>query len=67
MNSPLLGLRLAGTVFGLMALAQLTRLLLRTDILVAGNTLPLWPSGLAFLALSGLSLWLWKLARNAAK
>ena len=62
MNSSILGLRVAGTVFGLMALAQLARLLLRTEILIASHPLPLWPSGLAFLLLSALSLWLWQLA-----
>lgn len=62
MNSPILGLRVAGTVFGLMSLAQLARLLLRIEVVAAGHVLPLWPSGLAFLLLGGLSLWLWKLA-----
>jgi hypothetical protein len=57
-----MGLRVAGTVFGLMSLAQLARLMLRPDILVAGHPLPLWPSALAFVILGGLSLWMWKLA-----
>jgi hypothetical protein len=56
MNSPSLGLRVAGTVFGLMALAQLLRLVMRPEVLVAGHPLPLWPSGLAFVILGGLSL-----------
>lgn len=67
MNSTSLGLRVAGTVFGLMAAAQLTRLLLHAEILIAGQRLPLWPSGLAFAILGALSLWLWRLARLAPK
>lgn len=63
MNSPVLGLRVAGFLFGLMSLAQLTRLLLRPEITVAGQPMPLWPSVLAFLILGSLSLWLWSLAR----
>lgn len=55
---------MASVVFALMALAQLGRLMLRPEVLVAGYALPLWPSVLAFLALGGLSLWLWKLART---
>jgi hypothetical protein len=64
MNSHITGLRVASVVFGLMALAQLGRLVLRPEVLVAGHTMPLWPSVLAFIMLGGLSLWMWKLART---
>jgi hypothetical protein len=50
-----------------MAVAQLARLVLRPEVLVAGHAMPLWPSALAFIILAGLSLWLWKLARAQAK
>jgi hypothetical protein len=65
MNSPTLGLKVAGVVFGLMCLAQLLRLVIRLDVLVAGHQVPLWPSGLAFVILGGLSLWMWRLSRTA--
>jgi hypothetical protein len=65
MKSQVLGLRVAGTVFGFMSLAQLARLILRAELQVAGYHLPLWPSALAFVVLGGLSLWLWKLSRDA--
>ena len=64
MNSQSTGLRVASVVFGLMAIAQLGRLVIRPDVLVAGYPMPLWPSVLAFIVLGGLSLWLWKLART---
>ena len=67
MNSQVLGLRVAGTLFGLMALAQLARLVIQPEVLVAGHQMPLWPSGLAFLILGGLSIWMWKLARTPSK
>jgi hypothetical protein len=67
MNSQIMGLRVAGIVFGLLCLAQLTRLVIRPQVLVAGHQLPLWPSGLAFVILAGLSLWMWKLSRAAAR
>ncbi|MEY2488276.1 MAG: hypothetical protein QOC70_218 [Verrucomicrobiota bacterium] len=67
MNSQILGLKVASVVFGLLCLAQLLRLVIRPEVLVAGHHVPLWPSGLAFVILGGLSLWMWKLARTAAR
>ena len=67
MNSQKLGLRVVGAIFGLMCLAQLLRLVIHPEVLVAGHHVPLWPSGLALMILGGLSLWMWKLARTAAQ
>ena len=64
MNSQTTGLRVASVVFGLMAIAQLVRLLIRPEVLVAGYSMPLWPSVLALIILGGLSVWMWKLART---
>ncbi len=66
MSSQIIGLRVASVVFGLLALAQLARALLRISVIVAGHWLPLWPSALAFVILAGLSLWLWSLSRKAS-
>jgi hypothetical protein len=62
MNSQILGLRIASIIFGLMSLAQLLRLVIQPEVLVAGHQMPLWPSVLAFVILGGLSIWLWKLS-----
>ncbi len=62
MNSQILGLRVAGTLFGVMALAQPGRLVARPEVVVAGHVMPLWPSALAFVILTGLCFWMWKLA-----
>jgi hypothetical protein len=67
MNSQTTGLRVASVVFGLMAIAQLVRLLIRPEVLVAGYSMPLWPSVLALILLGGLSVWMWKLARAPTK
>jgi hypothetical protein len=44
MNSQITGLRVASVVFGLMAIAQLARLVMRPEVFVAGHRMPLWPS-----------------------
>ena len=67
MNSQIVGLKIAGFVFGLMGLAQLLRLVMRPEVFVAGHQVPLWPSALAFAILGALSLWMWKLSRRAAQ
>lgn len=58
MNSRVVGLRAAGTVFGLMCLGQLLRLVTRAEVLLAGHQVPLWLSAFAFVILGGLSLWM---------
>jgi hypothetical protein len=63
MKSQVLGLRVAAILFGLLALAQLCRLMIRPDVLVAGHHLPLWPSALALVILGGMSVWMWRLSR----
>lgn len=62
MNPQVLGLRVASVVFGLMSIAQLARLLIRPEVIVAGHVVPLLPSALAFAVLGGLGVWLWKLS-----
>jgi hypothetical protein len=67
MNSQTMGLKVAGFVFALICLAQLLRLVIRPEVLVAGHHVPLWPSGVAFVLLAGLSLWMWNLSRAVAR
>ena len=67
MTSQVTGLRVASVVFGLMAIAQLARIVIRPEVLVSGHAMPLWPSVLAFIFLGGLCLWMWRLARRPAE
>jgi len=62
MKSQLVGLRVASGLFGLMTLAQVMRLVIRPEVLVAGHLMPLWPSALAVVILGSLCIWLWKLS-----
>lgn len=67
MNSQTIGLRVAGAVFALMCLAQLGRLIIRPEIIVAGFQMPLWPSALAVIIAGALSFWMWKLSSGAGR
>jgi hypothetical protein len=67
MNSPIVGLRVASVILGLISIGHLMRLLIRPEILIAGYLVPLWPSALACVFLGGLSFWLWRLARTQTR
>ncbi len=63
MRSQTLGLRVASVVFGVMALAQLTRVILHGGVTAGGHWIPLWASAVAFFIFAALSLWMWSLSR----
>lgn len=67
MNSRVVGLRVAGTIFGLMCLGHLLRLLTRAEVLVAGYQVPLWLSAFGFVIAGGLGLWLWRLSYSSTR
>lgn len=67
MNSQIVGLRIAGTIFGLMCLGQLIRLLTHTEIVIQGHPVPLWPSAIGVLIAGSLSIWLWKLSKSSTE
>jgi putative Ca2+/H+ antiporter (TMEM165/GDT1 family) len=54
----------SGAFFTLLALAQLTRLVLRWPVQVAGVPVPLWVSGVAFLIVGAFALWALRSARR---
>jgi hypothetical protein len=67
MNSQVLGLRVAGTVFGLLFFGPLLRLATGTEIVIGGHPMPYWPSALGCVVLGGLSLWMWRLSKTPSK
>ena len=67
MKSQILGLRIAGTIFGVVCLGQLLRLVTQAEVLVGGRQIPLWLSAVAVVITGSLSLWLWKLSKAAAR
>ena len=56
--------KFSGLFFTVLALVQLTRLVLRWPVQVAGVSIPLWISGIAFLILGSLAIWAFRM--NAA-
>lgn len=66
MQSQDFGLRVASTLFGLMSIAQLLRVIKRFEVIVAGHAIPLSVSVIACVVLAGLSLWLWRLSTGPA-
>ncbi|HJX30470.1 MAG TPA: hypothetical protein VJ624_01320 [Thermodesulfobacteriota bacterium] len=62
MKSQILGLRVASVIFGLITVAQVVRLVIRPEVLVAGHLIPLWPSAVAVVILGSMCIWLWKLS-----
>jgi len=54
-----------GGVFGLMALAHLLRALLGWEMAIGPWAVPTWISGVAALALAGLSAWLFRTAQQS--
>jgi hypothetical protein len=67
MNSRILGMRIAGTVFGLVCLAQLLRLVLQVEVIVGGHRVRFWPSAVALVITGSLSLWLWRLSLHETR
>ena len=59
-----LGLRVAGTIFGLIALLHLARALARIEAVFGGWAVPLWLSTAAFVVAGALSLWFFLLAKK---
>ncbi len=67
MNSPTMGLRVASVLFGVLAVLQMLRLVIRPEVLVNGHLMPLWPSIVAVAILAALCFWLWTLGRHAPR
>jgi len=66
MKSQILGLRVAGTIFALVCLAHLWRIITQADVLIAGWQMPVWLNVVGVLIAGGLSLWMWRLSARAA-
>jgi hypothetical protein len=59
MNAKDLWLRISGTIFGIVAIAHLLRIVTGISILIGDWSLPVWLNWLGLGATGFLCLWLW--------
>ena len=50
----------AAILFGLVALVQLLRVILRVQVTAGGHDIPVWASAVAFVVLGAFGMWLWR-------
>lgn len=62
MNSKIIALRISGTIFGIVALLHLTRLLTGIDVMIGNWYLPDWVNIMGFFGTGILTIWLWWLS-----
>ena len=55
---------IAVVVLGLIALVQLSRVILGWSVVINGFAIPLWASAVAFLVTSALAVMVWREART---
>ncbi len=64
MNSAAFGLRVTGSIFGVVSVVHLLRLVTQADVVIAGWSMPLWINATGCIVTAGLCIWLWRLAAN---
>lgn len=62
MNSKNFWLRITGSIFGVVSILHLLRILTGISILIGGWLLPMWVNWMGFLATGFLCIWLWRLS-----
>jgi hypothetical protein len=61
-NSKILGLRVAGSIFGIVAVLHLLRVVTRVPMVIAGLLLPIWVNVMGFAGSGLICMWLWLLS-----
>jgi hypothetical protein len=57
-----LAIRISGTIFGIVALIHLLRLITGVPVLINGWLLPIWVNWMGLIATGFLCVWLWRLS-----
>ena len=66
-NSKILGLRVAGAIFGIVAILHLLRMATMVPVVIAGWMLPIWMNMLGFAGSGLICAWLWLLSVSRGK
>lgn len=53
---------MAGTIFAVVSLVHLLRVVTRADVVIAGYSVPIWMNWVGFVIAGTLSAWTWKLS-----
>jgi len=61
-NSKILGLRVAGSIFGIVAILNLLRVVTGVPMVIAGWMLPIWVNVMGLAGSGLLCVWLWLLS-----
>ena len=64
MNLKIIGLRIAGTIFGVVALFHVLRLITKVPVVIGCWSMPLWVNYLGFIATAFLCIFLWKISNK---
>lgn len=59
-----LALRVAATIFGLVCLGHVWRILAGAEVQIAGRPFPLWVSAVAAVVSAVLTIWMWSVSRG---
>jgi len=62
MNSKNVWLRIAGTIFGVVAIIHLLRIITSVPVLINGWSLPVWVNWMGLVATVFLCIWLWRIS-----
>ncbi len=62
MNSKNFWLRITGTIFGIVAIIHLLRIVTGVTVLIGGCSLPMWVNWMGLVATGFLCYWLWRMS-----
>jgi len=61
-NTKIVGLRVAGTIFGFVAIVHIIRIASGVSVIIADWNMPSWINIIGFIATAFLCVWLWLLS-----
>jgi len=67
MNEKNFWLRFAGTIFGIVGILHLLRVITGIPVLIGGWSLPIWINWMGLFGASFLCIWLWRLSGKIDK